>query len=201
MIGEVLSLKADVGFKAPFLPEGRLYNQDLGGGALLDVGVYPLFLSLLLFGKPDLIKAIASFGPTHVDEHCGMMLHYNESKMALLYCSITTDTPTEAYIFGEKGCIRINQCWQEATSITLLLEGEEPKDVFFEFHSTGYRYEMEEVMHCLADGLQESDRMPLNFSRDLMELLDRIRLEAGIFILDLINSAKTCCWKEMGVFR
>jgi len=116
-----------------------------------------------------------------VDENCGMMLSYDDQKMAILYSSILTDTPTEAYIFGEKGCIRINSRWHEATSVTLLLNGEEPKDHFFEFNSTGYRYEAEEVMRCVQEGRLESDILPLGFSRNLMELLDRIRLEAGIF--------------------
>lgn len=181
IIGEVLSLKADFGFQAPFQPDRRLFNQDLGGGALLDVGIYPVFLSLLLFGKPDAIKAMATIGSTNVDESCGMMLNYGDQKMAMLHSSIITDTPTEAYIFGEKGCIRINRRWHEATSVTLMLNGQEPKDYFFEFNSTGYRYEAEEVMRCVRAGQLESDILPLGFSRNLMELLDRIRLEAGIF--------------------
>ncbi|MFK7807433.1 MAG: Gfo/Idh/MocA family protein [Saprospiraceae bacterium] len=181
MIGEVLSVKADFGFQAPFLPERRLFNQDLGGGALLDVGIYPVFLSLLLLGKPDAVKAMANIGPTNVDENCGIMLSYQEQKMAMLYSSIIADTPTEAYVFGEKGCIRINRRWHEATSITVMLHGKDPKDYFFEFNSTGYRYEAEEVMRCVRENKMESDILPLGFSRDLMELLDRIRLEAGIF--------------------
>jgi predicted dehydrogenase len=181
MIGEVLSLKADFGFQGTFNPDRRLFNADLGGGSLLDVGIYPVFLSLLLFGKPDSIKAMATIGVTNVDENCGMLLSYGEEKMAMLYSSIITETPTEAYIFGEKGCIRINGRWHEATSVTVLLHDQEPKDYFFEFHSTGYRYEAEEVMRCVAAGKLESDILPLQFSRNLMELLDQIRLEAGIF--------------------
>jgi predicted dehydrogenase len=181
MIGEVLSLKADFGFQGTFNPDRRLFNADLGGGSLLDVGIYPVFLSLLLFGKPDSIKAMATIGVTNVDENCGMLLSYGEEKMAMLYSSIITETPTEAYIFGEKGCIRINGRWHEATSVTVLLHDQEPKDYFFEFHSTGYRYEAEEVMRCVGAGKLESDILPLQFSRNLMELLDQIRLEAGIF--------------------
>jgi predicted dehydrogenase len=181
MIGEVLSLKADFGFQGTFNPDRRLFNADLGGGSLLDVGIYPVFLSLLLFGKPDSIKAMATIGVTNVDENCGMLLSYGEDKMAMLYSSIITETPTEAYIFGEKGSIRINSRWHEATSVTVLLHDQEPKDYFFEFHSTGYRYEAEEVMRCVRAGQLESSILPLNFSRELMELLDRIRLEAGIF--------------------
>jgi predicted dehydrogenase len=181
VIGEVLSLKADFGFHGTFNPDRRLFNADLGGGSLLDVGIYPVFLSLLLFGKPDTIKALATIGVTNVDENCGMLLSYGEEKMAMLYSSIITETPTEAYIFGAKGSIRINSRWHEATSVTVLLHDQEPKDYFFEFNSTGYRYEAEEVMRCVSAGKLESDILPLNFSRDLMELLDRIRLEAGIF--------------------
>ena len=144
-IGEVLSLKADFGFRATFDPDSRLFNQQLGGGALLDVGIYPVFLSMLLFGKPTGIQAMATIGSTNVDESCGVLMKYTNNKMAVLHSSIVTKTPTEAYIFGEKGAIRINSRWHEPTSVTLLQNGKDPQDFFFQFDSNGYRYEAEEV--------------------------------------------------------
>ncbi|HHS96223.1 MAG TPA: Gfo/Idh/MocA family oxidoreductase [Phaeodactylibacter sp.] len=181
VIGEVKSLKADFGFVAPYLPEHRLFNRDLGGGALLDVGVYPLFLSLLLFGKPEEVKAMATFGKTGVDENCSMLLRYPNNKTAMLHSSIVVETATEAYIYGDKGCIRMNAAWYEATSITVMVAGQDPKDYFFAFDSTGYTYEAEEVMRCVSAGKRESDLMPMGFSLQLMELLDKVRIEAGIF--------------------
>ena len=181
VIGDVLSVKADFGFKAEFDPDSRLFNPGLGGGSLLDVGIYPVFLSLLLLGKPNSIKAMANIGPTRVDESCGILLQYPNHKMALLHSSIVAETETTALICGEKGNIRINSRWHEPTSITLLLDGEDPKDIFFEYSSNGYSYEIEEVIKCLSEGKTESDLLSLDFSLDLIELLDEIRLKAGIF--------------------
>ena len=181
VIGEITSLRADFGFKSTVDPQSRLFNQSLGGGSLMDVGIYPVFLSLLLLGKPQNVQATASIGRTNVDENCGMLLKYDNNRMAILQSSIITETGTEAHIFGEKGTIRINSRWHEPTSITLIPYDGEPKDFFFEFDSNGYRYEAEEVMQCLRNGQKESKLMSLDFSLDLIELLDTIRMNAGIY--------------------
>jgi len=181
MIGEVLSVKADFGFKAPFDLDGRLYNQKLGGGSLLDIGIYPVFLSLLILGSPINVKAMATIGGTNVDESCGIILKYPNNKLAILDSTIVTDTATEALIYGEKGTIKINGRWHEPTSITLTLNGDEPKDIFFDFKSDGYSYEAEEVMRCLHQKRLSSPLLDHHFSLDLIELLDEIRMEAGIY--------------------
>ena len=180
-IGEVQSVKADFGFNAPFQADRRLFNQSLGGGSLMDVGIYPVFLALLILGKPASVKAVASIGRSNVDESCGILFKYRNNKMAMLHCSIVTQTPTEAYIYGEKGSIRINTRWHEPTSLTLLLNDAEPKDFFFEYPSQGYHYEAEEVMRCLGEGRAASEMLSLDFSLDLIELLDQIRTKAGIY--------------------
>ncbi len=180
-IGELTSIKADFGFKGTVDPETRLFNQNLGGGSLLDVGIYPVFLSLLLLGKPTDIKAVASIGKTNVDESCGMLLKYPDNKMAILHSSIVTKTSTEAYIYGTKGTIRINTRWHEPTSLTVMVDGKEPKDYFFDFDSNGYRYEAEEVHRCLRAKKLGSELLSHHFSLDLIELLDEIRMVAGIY--------------------
>ncbi len=179
-IGEVQTVKADFGFKATFDSKSRLFDQSLGGGSLLDVGIYPVFLSLLILGKPSTVKAIASIGKSNVDESCGMLMKYPHNKMAILHSSVVNKTATEAFIYGSMGTIRINTRWHEPTSITLLQEGKEPKDFFFDFDSNGYRYEAEEVQRCLAANQLMSNLMSHNFSLDLIELLDEIRMIAGI---------------------
>lgn len=180
-IGEVTSVKADFGFNAPVDMNSRLFDQNLGGGSLLDVGIYPVFLSLLVLGKPTSIKAVASIGKTNVDETCGMLLKYPDNKMAILHSSIVTKTSTEAFIYGTKGTIRINTRWHEPTSLTVMVEGKEPKDYFFEFDSNGYSYEIEEVQRCLRAKKLGSELLSHHFSLDLIELLDEIRMIAGIY--------------------
>ncbi|MEM9819781.1 MAG: Gfo/Idh/MocA family oxidoreductase [Bacteroidota bacterium] len=180
-IGDLISVRADFGFKANFDPKNRLFNHHLGGGALLDVGIYPVFLSLLLFGKPSEVKAMATIGSTNVDENCSVLLKYPENKIAVLYASITAKTHTEAWIYGSKGCIRINSRWHEPTSLTLMVDGEAPKDIFFHYSGNGYDYEARAVMEDLSKGKKENGLMNHDFSLDLIELLDKIRQEAGIF--------------------
>lgn len=179
-LGNIISVKADFGFKAPYLPERRLFNRELGGGSLLDVGIYPVFLALLFLGKPDRIKATAVLGSTNVDEECGIILSYESGQIAHLHCSIRTTTDTEAFIYAEKGTIHLHSRWHEPTNMSIIPEGEPIEDLFFDYKSKGYHYEALEVMKCLQEERLESPMMPLNFSLDLMELLDDIRAEAGI---------------------
>ncbi len=180
VIGEVLSVKADFGFKANFDPQGRLFNPQLGGGALLDIGIYPCFLASLLFGAPERIKAMANLGKTGVDEEIGILLQYPEGKMAHLHASLIATTKSEAFIYGEKGTIHLHTRWHETTSMSLLLNGERPQDFHFDLGSKGYLFEAQEVIHCLESGKTESDLLPLAFSQQLIKLLDDIRSEIGL---------------------
>lgn len=180
-IGEVRTLKADFGFRAQRDPKRRLFNQNLGGGSLLDVGIYPVFLALLLFGKPSSISAEAAIGPTNVDEDCGMLLKFPSQKLAVLHSTITTKTNTEALIYGEKGKIHIHSRWHEPTSMSLHKADGTVEDFFFDYDSNGYKYEIQEVMNLVRGGKMQSEKMPLDFSMLLMNVLDDIRMQAGIF--------------------
>lgn len=179
-IGEVQSVKADFGFRAERNLEGRLYNRNLGGGSLLDIGIYPAFLALLLLGKPKEILAAAVIGETGVDEEMAAILTYGEGKMAQIHSTIRANTKTEAFIYGNEGVIHIHSRWHEPTTMSLLLPEERPQNLSFDYPCIGYAYEAEEVMACLAAGRKESDLLPLSFSLDLMQLLDGIREKIGL---------------------
>ncbi len=179
-IGEVLAVKADFGFRPVFNPTGRLFDPQLGGGSLLDIGIYPVFLALLLLGKPQEIQAMANIGNTGVDVDCGILFKYLGGRMAHLHSTILADTKTEAFIYGEKGTIHIHTQWHAPSWFTLIKEGERPQNFNFDYFSNGYHYEAEEVVRCLVAGKKESDLLPLSFSMDLIELLDAIREKAGI---------------------
>ncbi|GAB3999251.1 Gfo/Idh/MocA family oxidoreductase [Spirosoma daeguense] len=179
-IGKVVSIKADFGFKAPFLPEKRLFNKELGGGSLLDIGIYPLFLAYLFLGKPTTIKASATFGSTDIDEQCGMVLTYADGQLALLDSTLLAATDCVGLIQGESGQIRIHNRFHESKSVTLQRENEEPVISHFERSTFGYDFEIQHVMQCLADGKTESPLWSLDDSLNLMELLDAVRAEAGI---------------------
>jgi predicted dehydrogenase len=180
VIGEVLSVKADFGFKPEFNPEHRLFNKELAGGSLLDIGIYPVFLAMNVLGKPDDMHAVAHLGPTGVDEELGVLFKYKNGKMAHLHSSIRADTKTEAFIYGEKGTIYLHSRWHEPSTMSLLLHGESPQYFNLEYDVIGYYYEAEEVMRCLLAGKKESDALPLSFSADLMDVLFSIRHLIGL---------------------
>ncbi len=180
-IGELNSVKADFGFAAEFKPEGRLFNPALGGGSLLDIGIYPVFLALLLFGKPEQIDARAILGPTKVDNICGMLMKFPGDKIAILDSTILSNTKTEAFIYGSKGTIHIHARWHEMTSLSLhLKETDEVQHFEFKKKGRGYSYEAVEVMRCISDGKKQSEAMSHAFSLLIIETLDAIRHKAGI---------------------
>lgn len=179
-IGKIVSVKADFGFKAPFVPDNRLFNKELGGGSLLDIGIYPLFLSYLILGKPTTIKASAIFGTTGVDEQCGMVLTYADNQLALLDSTLLADTDCIGLIQGETGQIRIHSRFHENKGVTLVRAGQPDETFDFDRETHGYDYEAQHVMQCLAESKTESPLWSLDDSLNLMELLDKIRAEAGI---------------------
>lgn len=179
-IGTITGVRADFGFAAPFLPDKRLFNKSLGGGALLDIGIYPLFWSYFLLGMPQSIKASAIFGSTGVDEQCGMVLAYPNGELALLDSTLRARTPCEAFVYGTDGLIRVGSRWHEAQELTLERNGHEPELVSVERTTFGYEYEAQHVMQCLAKGRTESPLWSLDDSLNLMQLLDAVRAETGI---------------------
>lgn len=180
-IGTVFSVQADFGFKAPYDIQKRLYNKALGGGALLDIGIYPVFLALFVLGYPKQIKASAHIGATGVDEEIGMLFTYEQDKMANLHSTIRTYTPIEAFIYGEKGTIKLHTRWFTATSMSLKLHDQEHEELIeFDYKSGGFEYEIEEASNCILAGKIQSSILSHDFSLQLIRLLDAIRQEIGL---------------------
>lgn len=179
-IGRVLSVKADFGFKAGYDPNSRLFNPELAGGALLDIGIYPVFIAYLMMGSPERIQALARMGQTGVDEELGLIFQMADGRMAHLHATLLANTKTEAFIYGEKGTIHIHTRWHEPTHFSLIGADRRPQNYHFDYHTNGYSYEAQEVMRCLDEGLTESPLWPLRQTLELMEILDRIRGEIGL---------------------
>ncbi len=182
-IGEIKMISADFGFKAPVPAAPRLYEPSLGGGALLDIGIYPVFLALSLLGRPESVSAAMTSYPTGVDEQIAMSLQFPSGAMASLHASFAADTPVEARINGTLGRIVLTPRFHNPTSSSVILElpGQEPQLLIGPSgHGGGYQYEARHVQECLAAGLTESPLLPLDFSRQLMETLDRLRASCGI---------------------
>lgn len=177
--GKIKSLKADFGFAAEFDENGRLFNKDLGGGSLLDIGIYPVFMALSFLGEPEKITASANFSTTEIDEECNMIFHYPGGVEAKLDSNIGRKTPTTATIVLEKATISMNSRFHEPTSVQVLTpEGEESSD--FNVVANGYNFEAEHVQKMLKEGRTESTEMTFEKSLQLIGLLDRIRTEIGL---------------------
>lgn len=181
-LGKLISVKADFGFRANFDPYSRLFDRDLGGGSLLDIGIYPALLSLFLLGNPKKITAAALMGKTKIDEECAVFLEYENGQTANLHSTLLARTPIEAYVYCEKGYIHIPSRFHEPVNeITILTyENLEKQLIPFEYEVLGYKYEAAEMMRCMQAGKLESDLIPHQFSVDLIALLDEIRSQIGL---------------------
>jgi predicted dehydrogenase len=179
-LGTIHHVRADFGFKAPFNPEGRLYNLRLGGGSLLDIGVYPLFLCLFLLGEPDEIHAAAHLAPTGADETCQALLHYDDGRSAAIHSTLACQTSITAEIAGTEGMIRIPSPWYKNDRFLLERPGEEPRPYPLTPMINGFEYQIQEMMACLEQGLTESPRMPHSLSLAMSRVMDSIRGQCGI---------------------
>jgi dihydrodiol dehydrogenase / D-xylose 1-dehydrogenase (NADP) len=186
VIGEIRMIKADFGNRTPWDPEGRLLNPASGGGALLDVGIYPVSFSSMIFGaSPTKIASVVHLGATGVDEQFSALLGYAEGRIAVLSGAVRTALPNEARVIGTEGYIRIPHFWY-ASGFELNRNGRiEQFDV--PFLSTGYLHEAEEAMRCLRAGLTESSVMPLDESLKIMKILDTLRAQWGLRYPSEIN--------------
>ncbi len=180
-IGKILHIKATFGFYADYDPNSRLYNLSLGGGALLDVGVYPIsYTSFLLNKTPDRIVSSAVIGKSGVDEQNVVVLQYKEGVLADLSSSISAVTGHDALIVGEKGIIKVEKFWMADTArlydnkLKCLDEFNEP------FRANGYEYEAAEVNRCLREGLKMSPLNPLSDTLTNMRIMDEIRRQWGL---------------------
>ncbi|WP_150265154.1 Gfo/Idh/MocA family protein [Paenibacillus tepidiphilus] len=180
-IGEVRLVQADLGFKADWNPQGRLLNPALGGGSLLDVGIYPIsFASMVLGPNPEGVASTVHIGETGVDEHFSLLLSYGGGKAASLSGGVRLNLLEEAHVFGTEGHIIVKGTLVNPKSAELYVNGELAEVFEDSRESVGYSFEAEEVGRCLEAGLTESPVMPLDESLAIMRLLDQIRGQWGL---------------------
>ena len=180
ILGKIIHLHAYFSFVPPYDPTDRKFNIALGGGSLLDIGIYPVIDALTFMGVPDEIKATASFGETGSEESISAIFKYNNGQMGTLYSSYKTSTGIGCEILCEKGNLTASRGRDMNQRVILNMHGKEKETFVFSPPALGYHWEAEEVMRCLEKGLTESPVVPLSFSRDLINTLDRIRDAAGI---------------------
>lgn len=180
VIGEVRMISADFAFRTNFNPTSRAFDPNLGGGGLLDVGVYPINLASMILGTPDRIISLAELGETGVDEQAAMVLGYPGGQLALLSTGIRTRSPHEAIIMGTDGLIRMPPRWWIPTTLIIDRPNQPPQTVEVPYEGNGYNYEADEVHRCLLAGKTESDVMPLDETLAVMQTMDTIRSQWGL---------------------
>jgi predicted dehydrogenase len=173
-IGKPQLLEADFGFRAPFDPESRMFNPALGGGSVPDIGIYPLFLALYLFGKPVSVQVTSVAAPTGTDLTTSILLKHAGNEISVLTSSFAVHLDTEAKVFGEAGSLHLCRMFHIPTKLMIRKDYDEEREISVELSGNGYNYEAAEVMACLDRGNKESTAMSLAFSLDLIELLDEV---------------------------
>ncbi|MFV2118805.1 Gfo/Idh/MocA family protein [Streptomyces sp. Act-28] len=179
-IGEVRTIHADFGLAASVDPGHRLRDPAAGGGALLDLGVYPVAFAQLLLGEPDRVRADALLSPEGVDLNTGVLLGWDRGAQALLSCSIVADTPLTATVTGTTGRIELPRGFFFPEEFTLYREGRDPEAFRVEGRRDSYQHEAAEVMRCLRAGEKESPLVPLDGTLAVMRTLDAVRDRIGV---------------------
>jgi predicted dehydrogenase len=173
-LGELMNFEADHGKWFALDPGFRLFAPELGGGAMLDLGVYPISFASMLLGRPERITALVEPAFTGVDGQVSMAFGYAGGAQSLLSCTSLARTATRACVSGTRGRVEIDGDFYAPTSFTVLTKEDGREQFDFETSGRGLHYEAREVARCLREGLLESDAMPLDESISIMETIDAV---------------------------
>lgn len=179
-IGRVVQVIADLGFSSPAGPEHRLFNPELGGGALLDIGIYPLSIAVALLGPVDSVVAQADIGATGVDEQTSFVLKHRGGGLSSCSCSLRAHLPSELTIAGDLGRVRMNTKFHHAQTVTVTRADGVARTVPTPYLGNGYVHEAIEAQRCWQAGLIESPGMTHEDTLALMGVMDEIRRQIGV---------------------
>ncbi|WP_157811675.1 Gfo/Idh/MocA family protein [Tenacibaculum sp. SZ-18] len=177
-LGDLKMVQSDFMFHAPFDERSRLYDLNLGGGALLDIGIYPVFTALQTLGNPENIVANVIKSPTGSDQHIDIIFEYNEDRRAYLRAGFMNDAPNFSIFHFEKGTVQISR----EMNCPILIKTEEGIQELKEDDGAGFGYyfEASHVMECLDKGYIESPILTNQFSLNLIQTLDEIREKINV---------------------
>jgi predicted dehydrogenase len=177
-LGELVTVFADHGQWFARDPAFRLFAPELGGGALLDLGVYPVSFASMVLGTPERVATLSTPAFTGVDAQTSILLGYASGAQSVINCTSSAVSPTTAAIVGTEGRIEIGSRWNGPAPFTLIPRTGEPVRFQAEPDGHGLRFEADEVARCLAEGLLESPLMPLDESVAIMETMDAVLAQA-----------------------
>jgi predicted dehydrogenase len=179
-IGELRSVQADLGVQRDFDPADRLFARELGGGALLDLGVYVVSFAQMLLGDPDTVSAVGSRFPTGVDAEAALLLGYADGRSASLLTSLRNALPGQARVFGTTGWIDVLPRFHHPQTIVLHRAGADPEEITVPQLGGGYAHELIEVTECLRAGRTESAVMPLAGTLAVQSVLEQAAGQLGV---------------------
>ena len=181
IIGEVLTVKADFSICGEFSAEHRLKNKDLAGGALLDLGIYPITFAAIVFGEqPVRIQSSSVIGETDVDDRSFYLFDYDDGRRALLSSAFTHYAPSDGIVCGTKGYIRV-PVFLAAQELHIHRTGREPEIINLPYgDNENFTFEIAEAMACIAAGKIESDILPLSETLAIMQTMDTLRAQWGL---------------------
>lgn len=185
-IGDVQLMVAGGAYMPDFDPEFYLFNKELGGGILLDAGVYLVAMASMIFGAPGKVLATGELGDTGVDEHDAILLSHRNGEIANLFVSHRAKHSPDMTLMGSKGKIYLHPPIFCPSKLTLSIEGEGDQTFDFTEQTSGYRYEIMEVNRCLKSGKKESVLMPLSETLEIMRTMDQVRKQIGLqYLMEL----------------
>jgi predicted dehydrogenase len=179
-LGELRSLTADHGQWFPSNPEFRLFAPELGGGALLDLGIYPLSFASMLFGRPTTVTAVSDKAMTGVDAQTAVVLQYEGGRQSVSFTTLETRTANRASINGREARIEIDGVFYSPTTFSIIDRDGATERVEIAHEGHGLRHQAAEVGRCLRAGLVESPVLPLAETLSIMETLDEVRRQIGL---------------------
>ncbi|NNJ47520.1 MAG: Gfo/Idh/MocA family oxidoreductase [Acidimicrobiia bacterium] len=179
-IGEIRTVAADFGFRANAGAGHRLVEPSLGGGALLDLGVYPISLAMLLLGEPESIAASASIGASGVDEQVAVSMTFPGGAISSAYATFLADSPTEAHVVGTEGRVWVHPRFHNPERLDVIGADGAVREIDLPIGGSGYRFEVAEVHRALLAGETESPMRTLDDSLAVMRVLDAVRDQVGV---------------------
>lgn len=177
--GNLKKLEADFGFHRPYNTDSRLFKKEVGGGSLLDIGIYPIFTALSTLGTPNTIKAKATFFKNGADSSCSMIFEYDNSVKAHLKSTLIENTPIEAIFTFEDAIVTFNTPFHESSSVTILKD-DKKEIVDFSRKTFGYDFETKHFNQLIRAHKKESTMMTFEFSKNLITTLDKVRKIIGL---------------------
>ncbi|MEO6887274.1 MAG: Gfo/Idh/MocA family oxidoreductase [Jatrophihabitantaceae bacterium] len=179
-LGEIVGIRADLSKVFDYDPGARLFDLAAGGGALLDLGVYPATLAWLLLGRPDTVHASGSIGSTGTDHTAAMQWGYADGRVGQIYCSATSESPYAALLTGTAGWIRFEGRMHHPSALTVHTATGDRVLAGPPAEGNGFGPEIAEVERCLRAGVTESRLAPLEETVAILEILDQARRQLGV---------------------